>query len=121
MMAFLDAKLKKGIDMIVELNKLEEFIIRADLVITGEGKMDAQTRFGKTPYGVAQMAKKHGKVVIGVAGTLEEDAAVLYNEGFDLLVPIQEKPVDLATALAEAGPMLERAGERIARWISLSL
>jgi glycerate kinase len=121
MMAFLDAKLMKGIQMIAELNNLEELIREADLVITGEGKMDAQTRFGKTPYGVARLAKKHGKRVIGVAGSLEEDAGVLYQEGFDLLLPIQEKPVDLATALAGAGPLLERAGERIARWISLQL
>lgn len=121
MMAFLDARLMKGIEMIAELNSLEELIRMADLVITGEGKMDAQTQFGKTPYGVAQMAKEHGKVVIGVAGSLEEDAGVLYEEGFDLLIPIQEKPVDLATALAEAGPLLERTGERIARWISLRL
>lgn len=121
MMAFLEAKLMKGIDMIAELNKLDALIKQADLIITGEGKMDAQTQFGKTPFGVAQMAKKHGKMVIGVAGTLEEDARVLYNEGFDLLLPIQEKPVDLKTALAEAGPLLERTGERIARWISLGL
>jgi len=121
MMAFLDARLMKGIQMIAEVCSLEEKIIMADLVITGEGKMDAQTQFGKTPYGVAQLAKEHGKVVIGVAGTLEEDAGVLYEEGFDLLIPIQEKPVDLATAIAKAGPLLERAGERIARWISLRL
>ena len=121
MMAFLDARLMRGIQMIAELNNLEKLIRQADLVITGEGKMDAQTQFGKTPHGVAQLAKEHGKVVIGVAGTLEEDAGVLYQEGFDLLIPIQEKPVDLATALAGAGPLLERTGERIARWISLRL
>ncbi len=78
-MAFLDARLVKGFDMIAGVVGLEEKIREADLVITGEGKMDAQTRFGKTPFGVAQMALKHGKPVIGVAGTLEEDAGVLYE------------------------------------------
>ncbi len=121
LMAFLDATLMKGIDMIAEVTGLEEKIRQADLVITGEGKMDAQTQFGKTPFGVAQLAKKHGKPVIGVAGTLEEDAVVLYQAGFDLLLPIQEKPGDLAAALAGAEPLLERTGERIARLIRIRI
>jgi glycerate kinase len=119
MMAFLDAKLMKGIDMIAEVCGLEEKIRKADLVITGEGKMDAQTRFGKTPYGVAQLAKKHGVQVIGVAGTLEEDAGLLHQEGFDVLLSIQEKPGDLEAALANAESLLERTGERIARLLRL--
>ena len=121
MMAFLNATLMRGTQMIAELCGLEEKIRQADLVITGEGKMDAQTKFGKTPFGVAQLAKEHGKVVIGVAGTLEEDAGTLYQEGFDLLLSIQEKPGDLAAALLGAGPLLERTGERIARLISLRI
>ena len=121
LMAFLDATLMKGIDMIAEVTGLEEKIRQADLVITGEGQMDAQTQFGKTPFGVAQLAKKHGKPVIGVAGTLEEDAVVLYQAGFDLLLPIQEKPGDLAAALAGAEPLLERTGERIARLIRIRI
>jgi glycerate kinase len=121
MMAFLDATLMKGFPLIAELTGLEEKIRQADLVITGEGKMDAQTQFGKTPFGVAQLARKHGIPVIGVAGTLEEDAGVLYQEGFDLLLSIQEKPGDLATALSSAEPLLERTGERIGRMMSLQL
>lgn len=119
MMAFLDAKLMKGIEMIAEVCGLEEKIRQADLVITGEGKMDAQTRFGKTPYGVAQLAKKYGVDVIGVAGTLEEDAGLLHQDGFDALLSIQEKPGDLEAALANAESLLERTGERIARLLSL--
>jgi glycerate kinase len=121
MIAFLDATLMQGIHMIAEATGLEEKIMQADLVITAEGKMDAQTRFGKTPFGVAQLAKKHGKWVIGVAGTLEEDAGVLYEDGFDLLLSIQEKPGDLSLALASAGALLERTGERIARMIKLRI
>ena len=121
MMAFLNATLMRGTQMIAEVCGLEEKIRQTDLVITGEGMMDAQTKFGKTPFGVAQLAKEHGKVVIGVAGTLEEDAGKLYQEGFDLLLSIQERPGDLATALVDAGPLLERTGERIARSISLRI
>ena len=104
MMAFLDAKLTSGFYMIAEVTGLEEHIRDADLVITGEGRMDKQTQYGKTPFGVAQLAREHEKAVIGVAGSLEEDAGVLYESGFDLLLSIQEKPGDLAESLANAGP-----------------
>ncbi|MCD4711346.1 MAG: glycerate kinase [Bacteroidales bacterium] len=121
LMAFLDATLVKGFDMIAGVVGLEEKIRGADLVITGEGKMDAQTRFGKTPFGVAQMAKKYGKPVIGVAGTLDGDAGVLYELGFDVLMPIQEKPGDLESSLENGEQLLERTGERIARMLKMEI
>lgn len=121
MMAFLGARLMKGFDMIAETVGLEEKIMQADLVITGEGKMDGQTQFGKTPFGVAQLAQKHGKPVIGVAGTLEEGSEVLYQMGFNVILPIQEKPSDLDFAIRHAGELLKRTGERIARMIRLEL
>ena len=120
-MAFLDASLVRGFHMIADVVGLKEQIREADLVITGEGKMDAQTRFGKTPFGVAQIAKQYGKTVIGVAGTLDEDAGILYDFGFDLLMPIQERPGDLESSLKEGGKLLERTGERIARMLGLRL
>ena len=83
--------------------------------------MDKQTRFGKTPFGVAQMARKKGLPVIGVAGTLDEDASVLYELGFDLLMPIQEKPGDLEFSLRNAEQLLERTGERIARLLKMEI
>jgi glycerate kinase len=111
----------KGVQMIAEVVGLEKKIRQADLVITGEGKMDAQTRFGKTPFGVAQLAKKHALPVIGVAGILQEDAGVLYQEGFDLLLSIQEKPGTLSDAISDAEPLLERTGEKIARMIRIRI
>jgi glycerate kinase len=121
LMAFLGATLVKGFDMVAEAVNLEQAIFEADLVITGEGKMDRQTRFGKTPFGVAQLAKKHGKPVIGVAGTVEEGAEDLYGSGFRIIMPILEKPSDLAFAIRHASSLLERTGERIARLISLQV
>ncbi len=121
LVAFLDARLTLGFDMIAGLVGLEEKIREADLVLTGEGKMDAQTRFGKTPFGVAKLSRKHGKPVIGVAGTLDEDAGQLYEEGFDLLMPIQEKPGDLETSLKNAEQLLERTGERLARLLRMKI
>ena len=120
-MAFLDARLVQGFSLVAKVCGLEEQIRLADLVITGEGKMDGQTRFGKTPFGVAQLAKKHAKPVIGVAGTLEEDAGLLYELGFDLLMPIQEKPGDLAYSLEHAAQLLERTGGRLARLLTMKI
>jgi len=107
--------------MIAGVTGLEGQIREADLVITGEGKMDAQTRFGKTPFGVAQLARKYGKPVIGVAGSLEEDAGTLYELGFDLLMPIQEKPGDLEFSLKNGAWLLERSGERMARLLAMKI
>jgi len=121
LMAFLNADLVGGFDMVAGVCGLREKIGKADLVITGEGKMDGQTRFGKTPFGVAQMAQKQGKPVIGVAGTLDEDASLLYEEGFDVLMPIQEKPGDLEYSLKNGKQLLERCGERIARLLRMEI
>lgn len=121
LLAFLDARLARGFDLVAETAQLEEKIRKADLVITGEGKMDAQTQYGKTPYGVALLAHKHNKPVIAVAGSLDEGAEVLYEQGFSVIMPILDKPGDLSYALAEGERLLIQTGERIARWLELSL
>ncbi|NJK85162.1 MAG: glycerate kinase, partial [Bacteroidales bacterium] len=72
LLAFMNAELRPGFSVISELIHLDDKISKTDLVITGEGKLDHQTRFGKTPSGVATIAKKFGKPVIAVAGTLGE-------------------------------------------------
>ncbi len=120
LMAFLDAQLARGFDLVAETVRLEQKVIKADLVITGEGKIDAQTQYGKTPFGVAQLARKHKIPVVGIGGTIEEGAEVLYDLGFDVIMPIMEKPVDLAFALANAEHLLENTGERIGRWLGLT-
>jgi len=119
LMVFADAKLGNGFEMIAETVQLREKIEQADLVITGEGRMDHQTPYGKTPYGVAQMARNLGKPVIGIAGSLEAGSEVLYQHGFNLLLPIQERPLDLSEALERAGELLVRTGERIGRMLLL--
>jgi len=119
LMAFLGASLVRGFDMVAETVLLDKSISCADLVITGEGKMDAQTRYGKTPYGVARMAQRYGKPVIAVAGTLEADSGELYKEGFSLIMPIQEKPTDLVSAIKDAARLLENTGARIARLLDI--
>jgi len=121
LMAFLNARLARGFDLVAETVQLEEKIRNVDLVITGEGKMDSQTQYGKTPFGVAHLAQKHNKPVIGVAGTLEQGADILYEHGFNVIMPILDKPGDLAYALAHGERLIEQTGERIARWLKLSV
>ncbi len=115
LIAFLDAKLVEGVPAIAERIGLEDDIKWADLVITGEGGMDFQTQYGKTPYGVAQIARKYNKPVIAVAGTIGEGADVLYDMGISAMYSILESPMSLDEAIAKTPLLLETAGERIGR------
>lgn len=121
MMAFCKAQLKPGFQVIAETINLEKQIKNADLVITGEGKLDIQTQYGKTPFGVAQIARQHQKKVIAIGGTLSGDAGDLYNHGFDLLLPIIERPVKLEEAFENAPEFLQNTGERIGRMLKMLL
>lgn len=78
---FLDGVLQPGIDIVLDEIRLEEAIAQADLVITGEGRLDAQTLMGKTPAGVAGLAKKYGKPVIAAAGCFGEDVIQCRQSG----------------------------------------
>ncbi len=119
LIAFLDAKLEKGFDLVAGMVGLEEKIRRADLVITGEGKIDRQTRFGKVPFGVARLAAGAHKPVIAVTGSMESGSEGLYTEGITAVFPVIERPMTLEQALRHAREMVERTGERIARTLSI--
>ena len=97
--AFLNAELRSGIKIVSELTHLEEHIKNADIVITGEGRVDSQTVFGKAPIGVAKLAKTHGKRVIAFAGCVTEDAEALNDCGIDAFFPILRSIVTLDEAL----------------------
>ena len=118
MMAFLSAELKRGIDIVIEYSKLEEKLKGASFVITGEGSIDGQTRFGKTPYGVAKIAKKKGIPVIALAGNIGEDIDILYDYGFDAIFSILPGVQSLEVALKNGEKNLERTSENIARLIN---
>lgn len=119
LLAFLNATLKKGINIVMETVKLEEKIKGADLVITGEGMIDYQTQFGKTPYGVASMAKKYDIPVIAVAGSIGKNAEELYDKGFNSIFSIVDKPMTLEEAIDNADILLQKTAERIMRVISI--
>lgn len=98
-LAFLNAKLESGIKIILEEIKLEDDIRDADYVITGEGKLDAQTAMGKAPIGIAKLAKKHGKKVIAFAGCITDEAVKCNDEGIDAYFSITNKVMDLTEAM----------------------
>ncbi|MCF8335025.1 MAG: glycerate kinase [Bacteroidales bacterium] len=120
LMAFANAGMESGFDLIAEETGLEARVKHADLVITGEGKIDRQTAYGKTACGVARLAIKYNKPLIAVAGTVGNGTDELYNMGFDLILPIIESPVNLETSLREAPNLLENTGMRIGRILKLN-
>lgn len=105
----LGARLRPGVQVVAETARLADHVREADLVLTGEGSVDAQTLAGKTPAGVAEVAAAAGVPVIAFAGRLGADADALLDHGFTALVPITTGPVDLATALADGPANLQRA------------
>jgi glycerate kinase len=118
--AFFNAELLPGFEIISNAASLEEEIKQADLVITGEGKLDFQTQFGKTPHGVAELAKKHNIPVIAVSGTLGDNYQDLYNKGFAVITSIIDKPMTLDQALSATSDMLADTGERLMRLFKIS-
>jgi glycerate kinase len=120
--SFLGAELTPGIDLVIKETNLEEEISEADLVITGEGKLDAQTSMGKAPVGVAKIAKKYGKRVIAFAGAVTEDARECNEKGIDAFFPIVRGITTIEEALEKetARRNLEETAEQVARLIIAS-
>ncbi len=115
LLAFTGAIIQSGFEVISKENDFENHIQWADLIITGEGKIDSQTQFGKTPAGVAKVAKKYGKPVIAIAGTLGEGYMELYPLGFDAICSFIDKPMSLHEAIIKAPQLLERCAYNIVR------
>ncbi|WP_454840506.1 glycerate kinase [Pseudomonas hormoni] len=115
--AFLGAQFKAGVEVVAELVGLAEAVKDADLVITGEGRFDAQTLRGKTPFGVARIARQHGVPVIVIAGTLGEGYQALYEHGIDAAFALASGPMTLEQACTEAPRLLcERASDIARVW-----
>lgn len=98
-LGFLNSKLESGIKIILDEINLEEVVKDADLVITGEGRLDNQTAMGKAPIGVAKLAKKHGAKVIAIAGCTTPDAVKCNEEGIDAYFSIVNKAMTIDEAM----------------------
>lgn len=117
LVAFAGATLKSGVDIVLRTTELEKYVKGADLVITGEGKVDFQTAFGKTPSGVARAAKKHRVPVIAIGGALSDDAHNVFAHGIDGIASAAAKDMSLDEALRDSRPHLENVAERVIRMI----
>ncbi|BBP76823.1 glycerate kinase [Pseudomonas sp. Ost2] len=113
--AFLAAQFRPGVEVVAELVGLAQAVQGADLVITGEGRFDAQTLRGKTPFGVARIARQHGVPVIVLAGTLGEGYEQMYQHGVDAAFALASGPMSLEQACAEAASLLSARARDIAR------
>ncbi|MFJ4622071.1 glycerate kinase [Streptomyces sp. NPDC088812] len=111
----LGARFRAGIEVMLDVLGFAPALERADLVITGEGSLDAQTLHGKAPAGVAAAARAAGKEVVAVCGRLALPPEALGRAGIRRAYPLTEAEPDVARCIAEAGPILERVAERIAR------
>lgn len=118
-LAFLNGKLEKGIDIVIKTTKLEQKLKNADLVVTGEGRIDYQTQFGKTPYGVACLAKKYNIPVIAIAGSIGSDINELHEKGFEAIFSIVNSPMNLDDALKNASILLQNESEEVFRLIKV--
>lgn len=120
-MTFLGGQLQKGIELILEAICAETYICEADYVLTGEGRLDAQTVMGKAPAGVAAIAKRYGVPVIGLSGAVTEDARACNNNGIDAFFPILRRVCSLDEAMEkeQAFHNMEDTVEQIFRLIHL--
>jgi glycerate kinase len=120
LMAFLGARLRPGVDIVIDTVGLKRQLRGCDLVITGEGRMDGQTIFGKTPAGVARAAKQLGLPVIAICGSLGKDVGKVHSVGIDAYFSALESPTD-EQDLPRLGPaMLVNCAEQVARLMMLT-
>lgn len=115
LMAFLNAELKRGIDLVIDYTDLERKMAGASFVFTGEGSIDGQTLFGKTPFGVANLAKKQDIPVIAFAGRIGKGSEDLYEQGFTAVIGILKEVTALETALMSGSDNLTFAAENVCR------
>ncbi|MGY3349867.1 glycerate kinase [Serratia marcescens] len=114
LLGMLDARLRPGIEIVTETLRLDEAVRDADLVITGEGRLDSQSIHGKTPIGVARVAKRYGVPVIAIAGSLTPDYSVVHQHGIDAAFSVLDRIVTLEEALADADRNLQVTARNVA-------
>jgi glycerate kinase len=119
LVALAGARIRSGPSLVLELLRFEEYLEAADLVLTGEGKIDRQIEFGKAISGVALLAEKHGVPVIALTGWLTEEDHKLAERGVAAVLPIAPGPIAEQEAMERAGELLQAGAERAMRLIVL--
>ncbi|MBP3520563.1 MAG: glycerate kinase [Oscillospiraceae bacterium] len=116
LMAFCRAQVRPGIDIVLDAARFEEALEGADLVITGEGRVDGQSAQGKVPFGVATRVKRFGPIpVVALAGCIGEGAERLYDCGVDAIVPISDGSLTVKESMARAGELVKKTAEKLIR------
>lgn len=121
LMTFCMVKIRPGFELIGELTNLEKLISEADLVFTGEGRIDSQTAFGKTISGVAQLGKKYDVPVVALAGILSGNLEQLYSSGLTSAFAIANRPMSIEESKANATELLARTSEQVVRIMTRKL
>jgi len=119
MVVFLKGQLKPGVEIVTEAVGLDAAVRDADLVVTGEGRIDGQTVNGKTPMGVARIARRHGKPVVAIGGSLAADADAVHAHGIEVVTAAVARPCSVAEALAAGADNLRRAARNLAAALAL--
>jgi len=116
-LSYLNSELKSGIELVIRQTNLEEHIKTADVVVTGEGRLDGQSAMGKAPVGVAKIAKKYSKKVVAFAGCVTDEAAECNKHGIDAFFPILRTPctVERAMECDYAYENLKKTSEQVFR------
>lgn len=114
-LAFFQAKMTRGIDVVLTYSNFHEEVRNASLVLTGEGQVDGQTVSGKTPFGVAQAAQKVGVPTIILAGAVGEGIESLYRHGVVSIHSIVNQPMSLEEAMDQASQLIEDSAEQVIR------
>jgi len=115
LVAFCNGTIESGIDKVLDIIDFDNYLIDVDLVITGEGRIDEQSKYGKVPVGVAKRAKDRNIPVIAIVGSVGEGASDVYSMGIDLIIDIVDKPMTLESAIKDVVTFIEDAGENAAR------
>jgi glycerate kinase len=119
LLAFGNASIERGIEKILELVNIERHIQNADLIITGEGKIDKQSVYGKVPIGVAKIADRYNLPVVAIVGSVGEGASKVHSYGIDLIMDIVNGPMTLDNAIKNAPELIETAAENLARILKM--
>jgi len=119
--AFCGAELRQGIEIVTDALHLDNHVADADLVITGEGRIDSQTIHGKVPVGVAKVAKRYNKPVIGIAGSLTADVGVVHEHGIDAVFSVIYTVCTLEEALKNAEENVRMAARNIAAVLKMGM
>jgi len=119
LMAFCSGRIRRGIDVMLDLADFDTLLQTADLVITGEGRIDSQTVFGKVPVGVAARAKQKQIPVIAITGCIAEGAEAVYEHGIDVLLSIANGPISLQYSMQHAEALIEATAECIMRLLQI--